>query len=121
MEETIRREDLTYESAGINPDGQELSYAQGDLLDQYVGDVHMNLITAVMDIIVKDAIADGLTQEGLLAFFQWNINSMWRYIDLHDHQSRGEVNMEPVGLSGKNVTVSYHCGTEACDPPSEEE
>ena len=121
MEETIRREDLTYELAGINPDGQDLSYPQGDQLDKYVGDVHMNLLTTVMDIVVQDAIKNGISQEGILAFFQWNINTMWRYVDLHDHQTRGEVAMNPIGLSGNNLTVSFHCGTAACDPPKEEE
>lgn len=119
--ETIRREDLTTESAGINPEERELSYQEGDLLDEYFGDANMNLVTSVMDIIVQDAIKRGIPQEGILAFFQWNINTMWRYVDLHDHQSRGEVAMDPVGLSGNNLTVSYHCGTAACDPPTEEE
>jgi hypothetical protein len=119
--DTIRREDLTAESAGINPEGQELAYEQGDLLDEYVGEHSMKMLTSVMDIIVEDALKRGISQKGILAFFQWNINTMWRYVDLHDHQSRGEVTMEPVGLSGNNVTVSYHCGTAECDPPKEEE
>lgn len=119
--DTIRREDLTYESAGINPDGRELTYEEGDLLDEYFGDAHMKLVTSVMDILIRDAISRGIPQEGILGFFQWNVNSMWRYVDIHDHESRGEVTMAPVGLTGKNVTVSYHCGTAACDPPTEEE
>lgn len=120
--DTIRREDLTVESAGINPEGQELAYEQGDLLDEYVGEDNMKMVTSVMDIIMEAAIKRGIPQKGILAFFQWNLNTMWRYVDLHDHQSRGEVlTMEQVGLQGNNVTVSYHCGTAACDPPNEEE
>ena len=76
--ETIRREDLTTESAGINPEERELSYEEGDLLDEYFGDANMNLVTSVMDIIVKDAINRGIPQEGILAFFQWN-SSHYRY------------------------------------------
>lgn len=66
--DTIRREDLTAESAGINPEGQELAYEQGDLLDEYVGEHSMKMLTSVMDIIVEDALKRGISQKGILAF-----------------------------------------------------
>jgi hypothetical protein len=120
--ESIRREDLTFETADINPDGRELSYEEGDLLDEFLGDTNMNLVTSVMDIIVDDMIKKGVPQKAILAFFQWNINSMWRYVDLHDHALRGEVSVSNVALEGDDtMTIKYHCGTPACDPPTTEE
>ena len=110
----------TTESVGINPEERELSYQEGDLLDEYFGDANMNLVTSVMDIIVQDAIKRGIPQEGILAFFQWNINTMWRYVDLHDHQ-RWRSCHGPCWFVWKQRYGVQHCGTAACDPPTEEE